>query len=113
MTVWKPNYRPSNGTGGDYFDTGPMGCRSCTIDHDLGWHEPAPDGGDSCPILMTALISDGGPGPDEWEHTEYTDHGFDTRCTAWKGPCACTEGTTYQPPTGVYLEGLISGVEQP
>lgn len=107
MTHWMPNYLPSNGTDGDHFSIGPMGCKSCTVDHDSGYHGPNPEGGDSCPILLKALTCYPDPGPVEWERTDYVKgEGAKTRCTAWQGPCSCTEGTTYQPPAGVYLEGL-------
>ena len=92
---WKPGYRPSNGTDGDFFRIGPAGCDSCTIDHDGGWHGPDPDGGDSCPILVASLF--GTTPVAEWEERGGAGD-IETRCTAWRGPCSCTEGTTYQPP---------------
>lgn len=94
---WESNYRPSNGTLGDMFRAGPMGCFSCTIDHNHGWHI-SDDGDESCPILMASLT---GESPNEWQINHTTQQ---TRCTAWKGPCDCTIGTTYKPPPPEWLE---------
>lgn len=97
--VWEPNYQPSNGTLGDMFRTGPMGCFSCTVDHAQGWHTE-PEGGESCPILMRSIV---GESTEEWQINRATQ---ETRCTAWRGPCACTEGTTYRPPPASWLEDI-------
>lgn len=104
---WEPNYRPSNGTEGDMFRTGPMGCLSCTVDHNEGWHTGNEDTGQSCPILMHALLEH--DGPDQWEQRRVPDdkmrlgYRWETRCTGWRGPCACTKGTTYEPPPEDWL----------
>ena len=97
---WVPGFRPSNGTMGDIFQLGPMGCFSCSVDHDQGWHD-GQDGGESCPILMRSII--GEPTPEWEEHNETRE----TRCTGWRGPCACTEGTTYEPPPPEWLSQPI------
>lgn len=98
-TDWEAGYRPSNGTAGDIFRAGPMGCFSCAIDHGHGWHTPPHfDGPESCPILLRSLVGEDTP---EWEINRSTQQ---TRCTAWEGPCECTEGTTYKPPPKEWLE---------
>jgi hypothetical protein len=94
---WVPGYLPSNGTEGDLFNIGPAGCHSCSVDHDEGWHEgDGRDNAESCPIMMAALL--GEAAPTEWEAQRDGLAIKATRCTAWRGPCACTEGTDYTPP---------------
>ncbi len=92
MSEWKPGYRPSNGTDGDYFRVGPAGCSSCAVDHNGGWHDDITAEDESCPILVKTIT---GETAIEWERNTETG---ETRCTGWRGPCACTKGTTYQPP---------------
>jgi hypothetical protein len=88
---WTPGYRPANGTEGDIFSS--QWCRRCTVDHDQGWHDPARQDGDSCPILMDALVGDHSypspEGPPQWEERGAFGAGHETRCTAFQGPCQC------------------------
>lgn len=85
MTIQR-NYRPSNGTEGEYFRA--QTCYRCVKDHD--WHGPDQDGGDSCPILMSAIAGEfsypNELGPPEWS---YDDERGRYECAGFEGPCAC------------------------
>lgn len=88
MTVWL-NYRPSNGTEGDYFNA--QTCHRCIRDH--AWHIP-PDfaGNESCPIIMDALFGEHSypneKGPPQWSHDPDTGESW---CSEFTGPCPCEE----------------------
>jgi len=97
--LWKPHYRPTNGSGGEAFYIGPMGCHSCTVDHDYGWHHEAGHEKGGCNILDRALWDENGAR--EWQQRETGE----VRCIGWNGPCSCTD-PRYVEPTAVYFEGL-------
>lgn len=102
---WEPGYRPSNGTEGDIFNS--QWCHNCTVDHDGGWHDPDRQDGDSCPILMNALVGENSypneMGPPEWQHRGGYGRGSETRCTEFQGPCSCEYARN--PYTGEYVNG--------
>lgn len=86
---WEWFYQPSNGTEGDRFMYGPAGCHSCDADH--GFHIDD-EAAEPCLIMLGAYV---GEAQQQWERNTKTG---ETRCTAWRGPCDCTTGTTYKPP---------------
>ena len=83
---WTLNYRPSNGTEGDYFNM--QCCHRCVKDHD--WHVEPYQAGDSCPIILDALAGEHSypneDGPPQWSHNYETG---ESRCSEFEGPCAC------------------------
>ena len=83
--IWD-NYRPSNGTEGDYFSA--QTCHGCIKDHK--WHKPNYSGGDSCPIIMDALSGEHSypneMGPPQWHHNYTTGRSW---CDDFEGPCEC------------------------
>lgn len=102
---WTPGYLPANGTDGDVHRS--TTCHCCTIDHDGGWHDGRDDG-ESCPIMMTAMLAHGDePGPDEWQSRWVErDDGRkiqETRCMAWVGPCSCLPSSA-EPGIMAYIE---------
>lgn len=88
---WVPGYLPSNGTDGEIFRAGPTGCASCLRDHP-GWHEePHFEGATTCPIALYALTAYPDAGPRQWESRTLENGRWETRCTAWLGPCPCPD----------------------
>lgn len=79
--------RPANGTEGDSMRA--RCCDRCTRDHE--WHTTQT--GDSCPIIMDALVGDHSypnpDGPPEWSIDLDT---FRWSCSAFVGPCPCQSG---------------------
>lgn len=79
-------YRPSNGTAGDFFRA--QTCDRCVRDHD--WHGDPDYGGESCPIIMDALIGEHAypneDGPPQWHHDYDTGRSW---CDEFAGPCDC------------------------
>jgi hypothetical protein len=82
--IWD-NYRASNGTGHELFRY--QTCDRCVKDHK--WHLPDADG-DSCPIIMDALIGEHAYpnelGPPQWHHDTDTGRSW---CDEFEGPCDC------------------------
>jgi hypothetical protein len=91
--IWR-NYRPANGTEGEYMRAQTCGC--CERDH--AWHENPDDGGDSCPILMDGLFGEHSypnpDGPPEWSYSPDTGEYF---CSGFEGPCVCVDGMRVSP----------------
>lgn len=83
------NYRPSNGTEGDYFRS--QTCYRCIKDHD--WHGPDAYGDESCPVMMSGMVGEfaypNPLGPPEWS---YDDEAGRFECAAFEGPCPCEKG---------------------
>jgi hypothetical protein len=80
MTI-QQNYRPGNGTEGDYFRA--QNCDRCVRDH--AWHNDEVDGAESCTIMLDALI---GHSPPQWSHDTATGESW---CSEFQGPCACSQ----------------------
>lgn len=85
--IWR-NYRPSNGTEGEYFAR--QTCYRCAHDHQ--WHSPDMDGDYTCPILMSSIVGEysypNELGPPQWTYNPDTGEGW---CSAFDGPCACED----------------------